>query len=102
MAFFASTGGRQRLNRVVLVRFGEARLIGFLTHDAPFLPGVADAATLVAVYMPFSYALGGYTVLMPRDRVEACDLSVEEAMRFALTAGLAAKPVEPVVPVSAG
>lgn len=46
---------------------------------------------LVAVYLPMSYMVGGYTILVESDRVEVIDWSFEEAMRFALTAGVSQK-----------
>ena len=65
------------------------RLFGFLTRsdfsDMPKGVGLDDE---VAVYLPMSYQVGGYTVLMPRNQVTAVPLSREEAMRFVLTAGL--------------
>jgi len=47
---------------------------------------------LVAVYLPMSYMVGGYTILVDSDRVKVVDWSFEEAMRFALTAGVSQKP----------
>jgi uncharacterized membrane protein len=38
-----------------------------------------------------SYMIGGYTVLMPRRAVQPLDMSMEEAMRFTLTAGVTGK-----------
>jgi uncharacterized membrane protein len=35
-----------------------------------------------------SYQIGGYTVLLPRDRIAPLDMSVETAMRLVLTGGL--------------
>jgi len=46
---------------------------------------------LVAVYLPMSYMVGGYTILVDRDKVKVVDWSFEEAMRFALTAGVSQK-----------
>ncbi len=46
---------------------------------------------LVAVYLPMSYMVGGYTILVESDRVKTVDWSFEEAMRFALTAGVSQK-----------
>jgi uncharacterized membrane protein len=46
---------------------------------------------IVAVYLPMSYMVGGYTILVERERVEVVDWSFEEAMRFALTAGVSQK-----------
>jgi uncharacterized membrane protein len=37
-----------------------------------------------------SYSFGGYTLYLPRDRVQPLDISVEDAMRLAITAGLTA------------
>ena len=37
-----------------------------------------------------SYAFGGYTLYLPRDRIQPLDISVEDAMRLAITAGLTA------------
>ncbi len=45
----------------------------------------------VAVYLPLSYQLGGYTVYLSKDRVKVIDMSVEDAMRRVLTAGLSTK-----------
>ncbi|OGA77389.1 MAG: hypothetical protein A3G81_09760 [Betaproteobacteria bacterium RIFCSPLOWO2_12_FULL_65_14] len=77
---------------------GNLRLLGFVTRsdfsDAP--PGIAQPGE-VAVYLPMSYQLGGYTVFVPKSALTPVDMSREEAMKFVLTAGLkAASPaVEP-------
>ncbi|MDH5470579.1 MAG: hypothetical protein OEX75_08300, partial [Gammaproteobacteria bacterium] len=42
----------------------------------------------VLVYLPLSYMIGGYAVLMPRSAIRPVDMSMEEAMRFTLTAGV--------------
>ncbi|MGZ8157769.1 MAG: hypothetical protein ACXWT1_08800 [Methylobacter sp.] len=42
----------------------------------------------VAVFLPFSYQLGGYTVIMSRENVVEIDMSVEDALRFIATAGV--------------
>jgi uncharacterized membrane protein len=65
------------------------RLLGFVTRaeftDLP--PGIGTAAE-IAVYLPMSYQVGGYTVIVPRDSVQPVEMSREEAMKFILTAGL--------------
>lgn len=81
-------GGSSELERVVLVRFGPARLIGFVTQENATIPGVGSDASLVAVYLPMSYQIGGYTLYLPRERIEPTDLTVEAAMRIVLTGGL--------------
>ena len=70
---------------------GNLRLLGFVTRsdfsDAP--PGIARADE-VAVYLPMSYQIGGYTVLVPKSACKPVEMSREEAMKFILTAGLKA------------
>jgi uncharacterized membrane protein len=82
-------GKRSDLKPVVLATFGDARLVGFVTRDdASELGIVPRADDLVAVYFPMSYQIGGYTVLLPRDRIAPLDMSVETAMRLVLTGGV--------------
>jgi uncharacterized membrane protein len=90
--FLPSDGKRRDLQRVVLWRFGGARLIGFVTEELPSerLLG-PEAGRLVAVYFPMSYQIGGYTLYLPRDEIEATDLGIEEAMRLVLIGGITAR-----------
>jgi uncharacterized membrane protein len=87
-------GGRRRdLRRVVLARFGEAQVIGFVTQDDASELGIVGAQDgLVAVYFPMSYQIGGYTVLLPRSRLVQLDIPVESAMRMVLTGGVSGAP----------
>lgn len=57
--------------------------IGFLTNENPQIPGLEGR---VAVYMPMSYQIGGYTAFVPKSWVREIDMGAEEAMRSALTA----------------
>jgi uncharacterized membrane protein len=83
-------GGRRRdLQRVVLARFGEARVIGFVTQDDAAELGIVESQEeLVAVYFPMSYQIGGYTALVPRRSLAPLDQPVEAAMRMVLTGGV--------------
>lgn len=76
------------LQRVVMVQFGPGKVIGFVTQENATLPGLGTDEELVAVYMPMSYQIGGYTLYLPRDRIEPTDLTVEAAMRIVLTGGI--------------
>jgi uncharacterized membrane protein len=83
------TGKRRDLRHVVLARFGDAQVIGFVTQDDASELGIVDAKDgLVAVYFPMSYQIGGYTALLPSSRIERLDLPVEAAMRLVLTGGI--------------
>jgi uncharacterized membrane protein len=97
MRFFPSSGQGSDLRRVVLVQFGPGKVIGFVTAESGEMlrrSGAHDRET-VAVYLPMSYMVGGYTVFMPRDLVEPTALSVEEGMRIALMGGVRSPAVSP-------
>lgn len=79
--------GRE-LERVVLVSVGPGKVLGFVTQENATIPGVGTDESLVAVYLPMSYQIGGYTLYLPRERIEPTDLTVEAAMRIVLTGGL--------------
>ncbi len=65
--------------------------IGFVTReDVPTALEVHGGHDWVTVYFPMSYAFGGYTLYLPRDHIQPLDISVEDAMRLAITAGLTA------------
>lgn len=75
--------------RVVLVAMAPGcELVGFLTRE-DFQDQPAIGAANVAVYLPMSYQLGGYTLVVARDRVREIDMKVEDALRFCVTAGVA-------------
>jgi len=67
----------------------EMRLLGFITRsDFSDLPKGVGKEGEVAVYLPMSYQVGGYTVLLRRELLEPVGMSREEALRFLLTAGI--------------
>jgi uncharacterized membrane protein len=69
---------------------GNVALLGLITQERPgtFMPGAEDK---VAVYLPMSYQIGGFTMYVPRDAVqELPDLSVEDLLKLCLTAGIGA------------
>jgi len=64
--------------------------IGFLTReDFDDLPEFG--AGKVAVYVPMSYQIGGFTIVVARERVREISMKVEDALRFCVTAGVARK-----------
>lgn len=82
----------EHARQVVAVDFGnESRALGLVTReDFSDLPeGLGDDRSL-AVYLPLSYQIGGVTLMLPRDRVHPIDMSVENALRFAVMAGVTA------------
>ncbi len=61
------------LDRVVTLDLGFGRLIGFVTQEHANTLGIGGGEDLVAVYLPMSYQIGGYTVYLPRSRVVETD-----------------------------
>ncbi len=87
---YFSPDKQKEFDQVVAVSVGDMQLIGFVTQDNPArMPRGFGDEQGVLVYIPMSYMIGGYTVLVPRDKVKPVDMSMDEAMRFALTAGVA-------------
>jgi len=84
------------VEQVVLVRLKDPPLqvLGLVTRvGVPALD--ADAAAeddpLAAVYIPMSYGIGGYTVLIRRSALLPVKMTVADALRFAVTAGAPSK-----------
>ena len=96
MRFFPSSGQGSDLQRVVLVPFGPGKILGFVTAESgEMLRRSGTSGETIAVYLPMSYMVGGYTIFLPRDLVEPTALSVEEGMRIALMGGV--RSTAPVV-----
>jgi uncharacterized membrane protein len=77
---------------VVIVDFNGKEVIGFITQEDPAkLPESFRDPDSVLVYIPMSYMIGGFTLLIPRKDIRTCNMSMDEAMRFALTAGITGK-----------
>ncbi len=68
------------------------RLMGLVTReDFRDLPeGIGDEQT-VAVYLPMSYQMGGFTVMVPKAKITPVDMRIDQAMQFVLTAGVSAE-----------
>ena len=65
------------------------RALGFVSRsEFADLPAGIGKEGEIAVYLPMSYQIGGYTLFMARDQAVPVDMSREEAMKFILTAGL--------------
>ncbi len=85
---------QERIDRVVLVTFADTRLrmLGLVTRsEMPEIDAGVQGDPVVAVYIPMSYGVGGYTVLVPSSTLTPLSMSVEEALRFAITAGAPSK-----------
>jgi len=88
---YFSPANRKEFEQVVSVSIGDTgmQVIGFVTQAIPErLPEDFREKDSILVYLPLSYMIGGYAVLMPRSAVRPLSMNLEEAMRFTLTAGI--------------
>ena len=93
---FVSTPGEEAgvKRQAVMVKVGntEMEIMGLVTRrDFKGLPTGIGTEACVAVYIPMSYQIGGHTVIVPKSSIRAVEISMEQAMRFVLTAGMMTK-----------
>jgi uncharacterized membrane protein len=91
--FFSREKQQDSLNHAVAVTIGGVQFIGFLvkedvSHLLEMTEDEEEESDLVAVYLPLSYQIGGYTICLPREQVRSLKMSNEDTMRWILTAGL--------------
>lgn len=86
---YFSADDKGEFNQMVMVRHPELKIgiLGFVTReDFSSLPfGEEDE---VAVYLPLSYQVAGYTIFVPRAWCEPIDMPFEDAVRLILTAAM--------------
>ena len=88
---YFSPDKKKEFEQVVAVSIGDTgmKVIGFVSQAIPErLPEEIREEDSILVYLPLSYMIGGYAVLMPRSAVCPLDMNMEEAMRFTLSAGV--------------
>ena len=87
---FISNMKKNNKDSIVLVEFPslQAKMIGFITTDDFKKFHNLDMQESVMVYFPMSYQVGGYSLFIPRKNLTHLDMSVEDAMRFVITAGI--------------
>ncbi len=89
MNLFSKGGGPGGLQKVVLVDIAESgiRAMGLVTRESfADIPAIEqNAGDRVAVYIPMSYGLGGFTLMVPRSRITPLDMPIEKAMSLAIT-----------------
>ena len=82
-----------RPQRVVMVQLDQNGMeaMGLVTRED--LDELGDTSK-IAVYIPYSYMLGGMTVIVPRDRVRKIDIPVDQALKLSVTAWIKASEPE--------
>ena len=80
--------GQKEMGSVVLVNLGESgiRMLGIITREHFSDLHLEEALQgNVAVYVPFSYGLGGYTLLVSKSQITEVNIPIEKAMSLAIT-----------------
>lgn len=88
---YFSPGAEQSFSKVVMVKLPghDFEAMGFVTRETfDDLPLEPQAEEPVAVYLPMSYQIGGYTLYLPRKSLTPVNLPFEDAMRLAVTGGV--------------
>ncbi|MGF1528321.1 MAG: DUF502 domain-containing protein [Candidatus Competibacterales bacterium] len=83
----------QRLGRPVMVKVPntEMETLGFVTRgDDEHLPEGFLPPDHLVVFVQWSSQVGGYCFIVPKDSVRELDITVEDGLRWSLTAGLSA------------
>ncbi len=88
---YFSSEKKKEFEQVVAVKFGETGMqaVGLVTQtDTKHMPADFRQKDSLLVYFPMSYGIGGFVVLVPRSATRRLNMSMEDAMRFTLTAGV--------------
>ncbi|MCD4840296.1 DUF502 domain-containing protein [Neobacillus sedimentimangrovi] len=82
-------GEKKSFSKVALVTIPgtEMRSIGFITSEQleDFYSPLKDH---IAVYIPQTFQVAGFTFLIPKEQVEIINIKPEEAMKFILSGGM--------------
>lgn len=85
---YFSPDSSKAMSKVVLVKLPDQGFeqLGFVTReDFRQLPLKLTIEEPIAVYLPMSYQIGGYTLFLPRSSLTPVDMSFEEGMKLVLT-----------------
>ena len=93
-AEYFSDDKKTKSNQVVIVTMPgtEIKLIGLVTREnlVGIIPEENEESleSMIPVYIPMSYMVGGYTIFVHEKSIKRIDMSVEEAMKNSLLAWL--------------
>lgn len=89
MKYLAGSTNQTTTEQVVIVSINGMRLLGIVTSgDLSKAPSGITEGDMVAVYLPMSYQVGGYTIYIARDQVIPVEMNKKEALRWTLTGGV--------------
>ncbi|NGX47473.1 MAG: hypothetical protein K1000chlam3_00847 [Chlamydiae bacterium] len=80
---------KEKRGKMVQVEVGGLCFLAIMTReDFSDLPEGFAGEDDVAIFIPFSYQIGGFTATVPRSKIKLIDMTVEQGMRFMVTAGM--------------
>ncbi len=91
---YLSPDSDSAMSKVVQVKIPgqEFEMLGFVTREEfTRLPLKLTIDDPVAVYLPMSYQIGGYTLFLPRSCLTPVDISFEDGMKLVLTGSVSRK-----------
>lgn len=107
VARFFGQEGKRTLGRPVAVDIRGIQLVGFVMQERVRLPVLttadspSDSDTLsdaeperIAVYLPMSYQVGGYTAYLRPEQVRDLDVGTDQALRAVITGGALNTPLQ--------
>lgn len=80
---------REESGKVVSVDIDGMRFLAIMTRDdfSDLPEGIGEEGE-VTIYVPLSYQIGGFAAVVPKSKVKPIDMTVDQGMRFVVTAGM--------------
>ena len=83
----AFVGKKKRFNQPVLVKMeGQVERLGFVTQED--LSDLGIPTSKIGVYIPFSYAVTGNLIIVPKENVTLIDANSADIMKFIISGGV--------------
>lgn len=91
LQYFTASENKQD-DQVVILDYQGIKVLGIVTRENfENFPDGIGGEDIIAVYLPMSYQLGGYTLYLHKKYVTPINMTKKEALQFILTAGLGNK-----------
>ncbi|MGG0505943.1 DUF502 domain-containing protein [Priestia megaterium] len=93
--FQSFLGEKKSFSKVALVTMPgtSMKVIGFVTSEE-VEEVIHSLKDYVAVYVPQTFQVAGFTFLIPKEEIEWLDIKPEEAMKFVLSGGVSSSKAE--------
>ncbi|MCB9091283.1 MAG: DUF502 domain-containing protein [Halobacteriovoraceae bacterium] len=88
VTLFGNQDAKSKMKRVVWVEFDphSGKRLGLVTREHFSDLGLEnDTKDLIAVFIPLSFMLGGYTVLVHKSKIKETNIPVDKALKLGIT-----------------